>query len=128
MINCVIPSQSHPPRSPPNHLAVETGMRLQEVFDLIWRDIDFNKRCIHIRKSKTDKSSYEGRDLVLNSLFPDQVDPKPSVFCAVQIHASLGGSMESVYSRRPLYAKLVRHDWRRGCRWRKQPTFGTTMY
>jgi integrase len=36
------------------YLAIETGMREQELFNLVWKDIDFNKRLIKIRKSKTD--------------------------------------------------------------------------
>jgi integrase len=48
------------------YLAIETGMRLQEIFNLTWEDIDFDERRIEIRKSKTDyKSEYEGRTIVL---------------------------------------------------------------
>ncbi len=36
-------------------LAVETGMRRQEILNLTWEDIDFKRRRIIIRKSKTDK-------------------------------------------------------------------------
>jgi integrase len=35
-------------------LAIETGMREQELFNLIWKDVDFRRRIIKIRKSKTD--------------------------------------------------------------------------
>jgi len=35
-------------------LAIETGMREQELFNLIWKDIEFERRLIRIRKSKTD--------------------------------------------------------------------------
>ncbi len=38
-------------------MAVETGMRQQEIFNLTWRDINFDKREIRITKSKTDKST-----------------------------------------------------------------------
>jgi integrase len=48
------------------NLAIETGMRLQEIFNLTWEDIDFEKRRIEIRKSKTDHvSEYEGRTIVM---------------------------------------------------------------
>jgi integrase len=36
-------------------LAIDTGMRRQEIFNLMWSDIDGMGRRIHIRKSKTDK-------------------------------------------------------------------------
>ena len=36
-------------------LAIDTGMRRQEIFNLKWSDIDTDKRRIFIRKSKTDK-------------------------------------------------------------------------
>ena len=48
------------------YLAVETGMRLQEIFNLTWLDVDTHNRRIEIRKSKTDYlSAYEGRTVVL---------------------------------------------------------------
>jgi len=48
------------------YLAVETGMRLQEIFNLTWPDVDITKRRIEIRKSKTDHlTTYEGRTIVL---------------------------------------------------------------
>jgi integrase len=48
------------------YLAIETGMRLQEIFNLKWGDIDLTKRRIEIRKSKTDYiSATEGRTIVL---------------------------------------------------------------
>jgi integrase len=47
-------------------LAIETGMREQELFNLRWRDIDFRRRVIHIRKSKTDHLQQSaGRKIVL---------------------------------------------------------------
>jgi integrase len=48
------------------YLAVHTGMRLQEIFNLTWADIDLNNRRIEIRKSKTDwKSRRKGRTIVI---------------------------------------------------------------
>jgi len=38
-------------------LAIETGMRRQEIFNLTWQDIDIENRRIMIRKSKTDKKT-----------------------------------------------------------------------
>ena len=38
------------------HLGIDTGMRRQEIFNLVWADIDDNNRRIKIRKSKTDKA------------------------------------------------------------------------
>jgi integrase len=47
------------------HLAVDTGMRLQEILNLTWQDIDGVKRRIKIRKSKTDHvSEFKGRTIV----------------------------------------------------------------
>ena len=47
-------------------LAIETGMRLQEIFNLTWADIDLAKRRIDIRKSKTDHlTEFSGRTIVL---------------------------------------------------------------
>jgi integrase len=47
-------------------LAIETGMRLQEIFNLTWQDIDLKKRQIIIRKSKTDYvREYAGRTIVI---------------------------------------------------------------
>jgi hypothetical protein len=41
-------------------------MRLQEIFNLAWSDIDRTARRIEIRKSKTDHlTSYQGRTIVL---------------------------------------------------------------
>jgi integrase len=48
------------------YLTIETGMRLQEMFNLTWDDVDIGKHRIEIRKSKTDHvSEYEGRTIVL---------------------------------------------------------------
>jgi integrase len=48
------------------HLAIGTGMRLQEIFNLTWGDIDLEKRTIKIRKSKTDrKQKRPGRTIVM---------------------------------------------------------------
>jgi integrase len=49
------------------YLAIETGMRLQEIFNLTWRDVDLKRRRIEIRKSKTDHvSEYDGRTIVMS--------------------------------------------------------------
>jgi integrase len=46
-------------------LAIETGMRLQEIFNLVWRDYDPKTRRIEINKSKTDyRSAVPGRTIV----------------------------------------------------------------
>jgi integrase len=37
------------------YLAIDTGLRRQEIFNLTWNDIDDTNRRIMIRKSKTDK-------------------------------------------------------------------------
>lgn len=47
-------------------LAIETGMRLQEIFNLTWQDMDAVNRRIEIRKSKTDHlTGSVGRTIVL---------------------------------------------------------------
>jgi integrase len=49
------------------HLAIETGMRQQEIFNLTWADVDLEKRLITIQRSKTDhKSEIEGRTIVMS--------------------------------------------------------------
>ncbi|HEY7243025.1 MAG TPA: site-specific integrase [Xanthobacteraceae bacterium] len=48
------------------YLAVETGMRLQEIFNLNWDDVDTNARRIEVCKSKTDHvTGSEGRSIVM---------------------------------------------------------------
>lgn len=52
------------------YLALETGMRLDEIVGLRWSDIDYERRRITIRESKTDKARSEqgygpGRTIVL---------------------------------------------------------------
>jgi integrase len=48
------------------YLAIETAMRQQEIFNLLWSDIDMDNRRIVIRKSKTDHlSELRGRTIVL---------------------------------------------------------------
>lgn len=50
-------------------LAIETGMRLDEIFNLTWEDLDFDKRTIEVTKSKTDHvSEYTGRTIVMTIL------------------------------------------------------------
>jgi integrase len=50
------------------YLAVETGMRLQEIFNLTWNDLDIDTRRIEIRKSKGDwKSRRKGRTIVMSA-------------------------------------------------------------
>jgi integrase len=51
------------------YLAIETAMRLQEIFNLAWGDVNIQTRRIEIRKSKTDHvSDYEGRTIVLTCM------------------------------------------------------------
>jgi integrase len=48
------------------YLAIETGMRLQEIINLKCEDVNIQDRRIHIRKSKTDyKKQFKGRTIVL---------------------------------------------------------------
>jgi integrase len=50
-------------------LAVETAMRLDEIFNLKWTDIDVENRTITIRKSKTDHvSASAGRTIAMSPL------------------------------------------------------------
>jgi integrase len=47
-------------------IAIATGMREQEIFNLLWHDLDFQERTITITKSKTDyKNKTTGRTFVL---------------------------------------------------------------
>ena len=52
---CRIPNNYYVPLA--IHLGIDTGMRRQEIFNLVWADIDDNNRRIKIRKSKTDKAT-----------------------------------------------------------------------
>jgi integrase len=46
--------------------AIETGMREEEIFRLIWRDVNFDRRTIVVQKSKMDyKKRSKGRTIVL---------------------------------------------------------------
>ena len=48
------------------YLAIETGMQLQEIFNLRWSDVEVETRKINIRKSKTDHiTGVQGRTIVL---------------------------------------------------------------
>jgi integrase len=48
------------------YLAVDTGMRLDEMFSLTWADVDIPNRTIKIRHSKTDyKTEKKGREIVM---------------------------------------------------------------
>lgn len=50
------------------YLAIQTGMRLQEIFNLTWQDVDIDHRRIRITKSKTDHvSKYKGRTIVMSA-------------------------------------------------------------
>jgi integrase len=62
---CQIPNNYYVPLA--IYLAIDTGMRRQEIFNLVWADIDENNRRIRIRKSKTDKATgnTEGTTIVL---------------------------------------------------------------
>jgi integrase len=52
------------------YLGIDTGMRRQEIFNLIWKDIDPVNRRITVRKSKTDKATgnLKGVNIVLPAL------------------------------------------------------------
>jgi integrase len=52
------------------HLAIDTGLRRAEIFNLTWKDIDDVSRRITIRKSKTDKATgnLNGTRIVLPAL------------------------------------------------------------
>jgi integrase len=60
------------------YLSLETGMRMQEVISLRWNDVDFERRRIRIRKSKTDRKASEkglspGRTIVMPFLVMSQL-------------------------------------------------------
>lgn len=62
---CLIPNNYYVPLA--IYLAIDTGMRRQEIFNLVWADIDNDNRRIKIRKSKTDKATgnSDGTTIVL---------------------------------------------------------------
>jgi integrase len=61
---CLVPNNYYVPLA--IYLAIDTGMRRQEIFNLTWNDIDDANRRIKIRKSKTDKATgKEGATIVL---------------------------------------------------------------
>lgn len=52
------------------YLAIETGMRADELFNLLWNDVNLDKRRVRIRRSKIDRKLRErglrpGRTIVL---------------------------------------------------------------
>jgi integrase len=50
-------------------IAIDTGMRLQEILNILWKDLDLFNRTINISKSKTDdKQEVEGRIIVMPPL------------------------------------------------------------
>jgi integrase len=51
---CLVPNNYYVPLA--IYLAIYTGMRRAEIFNLMWSDIDDTNRRIRIRKSKTDKA------------------------------------------------------------------------
>jgi integrase len=51
---CMVPNNYYVPLAV--YLAIYTGMRRSEIFNLMWSDIDAENRRIKIRKSKTDKA------------------------------------------------------------------------
>jgi integrase len=68
------------------YLAIDTGMRRQEIFNLTWKDIDDVNRRITIRKSKTDRATgNKGAKIVLPALAKHML-----VTLAVIRHKQLG--------------------------------------
>lgn len=64
-------------------IAVETGMRLSEIFNLTWENINFKTRRIEIEESKTDKTrEVAGRTIVL---------PYPMIFRINSLKKQLPG-------------------------------------
>lgn len=106
-------------------LAVETGMRRQEVFNLAWQDIDFEKRTIHIRISKTGPRTIVlpfMADLLLKQLayalangeFADLVGPRPEK--SERIFPMTKGAFSQSFAevrRRAGSKDLTFHDLRR---------------
>lgn len=64
-------------------LAVNTGMRRGEIFNLKWHDIDFNRNIIHLYKTKNkEKREVFLNEEVKNVLIAIRKHPKsPFVFC-----------------------------------------------
>jgi len=64
-------------------LAVNTGMRRGEIFDLKWHDIDFRRSIIHLYKTKNkEKREVFLNEDVKNTLIAIRKNPKsPFVFC-----------------------------------------------
>ncbi len=125
------------------YIAVDTGMRRQEIFNLTWEDIDYDRRRIKILKSKTDKATgNKGAEIVLpidtaerlsnlySSLyhkghlpnFPKIVGdkPKPEDVIFPMTGETFKQSFVDVVRRASLYKNLTFHDLRR--------TANTTFY
>jgi integrase len=86
-------------------LAIESGMRLQEIFNLTWQDVDFAKRHIHIRKSKTDHlNAYKGRTIVMSVL---------SIFFLGRLGVKLGRETQFQSSARifPKSREAFKQSW-----------------
>ena len=74
---CIGPNKLYVPLA--ISLAIETGMRLQEILNLTWGDIDIETRRIEIRKSKTDERTIvmTARAMFLfMAIMPKTINPK----------------------------------------------------
>lgn len=56
-------------------MAINTGMRRGEIFDLKWLDVDFNRRIVHIRQSKSGRP----RTVPLNVTARELLEELPKV-------------------------------------------------
>jgi integrase len=87
-------------------LAIHTGMRLQEIFNLTWEDVDFERRRIVIRKSKTDHVSggFKGRTIVL---------PIRAEYFLSQLAIALSGERRLVPTDRifPMTSGAFKQSW-----------------
>jgi integrase len=105
-------------------LFVDTGMRLQELFNLTWDDIDFEKRRITIRESKTDyMRECQGRTIVLPFttawyLFPLAIDLlltnkyRPDATLFPLSANAFQQAFSKVAERANIIPRLTRHDLR----------------
>ena len=85
------------------YLAIETGMRLQEIFNLTWRDIDFDRRRIEIRKSKTDHiSEYAGRTIFLSFM---------AGMFLLQLAVALGRTRRETHAIFPMTKEAFKQSW-----------------
>lgn len=100
------------------NLAIQTGMRQQEILNLRWSDIDRKNKTIDIRKSKTDfKSEDDGRLIAM---------PLRSFMCLIAHNAIKYHNDEDIWKSDkrifPMTDDAFKQSWKRVTAWAGIPS------